>query len=154
VVRGAGAKVATLRGMRPHALRLRVRYGETDQMGVVHHACYLAYFEEGRTRMMADLGCPYGELERAGIGLPVRRVELRYRAPALYEDELEVETRVTALRAASVSFGYAIRRVADDVLIVTGESELACVTLGEDRRVVPLPEDLRALLEPLLDERP
>jgi acyl-CoA thioester hydrolase len=139
--------------MEPHALRLRVRYGETDQMGVVHHANYLAYFEEGRTRMMADLGCPYGDLERAGIGLPVRRVELRYRAPAFYEDELVVETRVTGLRAASVSFGYAIRRVADGELLATGQSELACVTLGEDRRVVPLPEGLRGLLEPLLGER-
>lgn len=135
----------------PHQLLLRVRYGETDQMGVVHHANYLAYFEEGRTRMMADLGCPYGDLERAGIGLPVRKVELRYRAPALYEDELCVETRVTRLRAASVSFGYAIRRVADDELIVTGETELACVTLGAERKVLALPESLRELLEPHLD---
>jgi len=150
-MRVACTKVARLPRMAPHTLHLRVRYGETDQMGVVHHANYLAYFEEGRTQLMADLGSPYGELERAGIGLPVRRVELRYRAPAVYEDELTVETRVTGLRTASVSFGYAIRRRRDETLLVTGEVELACVTLGEDRRVVPLPEDLRALLEPLIE---
>jgi acyl-CoA thioester hydrolase len=132
----------------PHRLELRVRYGETDQMGVVHHATYLAYFEEGRTRMMAALGHSYAELEQSGIGLPVRKIELRYLAPALYEDELVVETRVLALRAASVSFGYEIRRVRDGELLVTGASELACITLGDARRVVPLPDQLRELLEP------
>jgi acyl-CoA thioester hydrolase len=134
----------------PHRLQLRVRYGETDQMGVVHHANYLAYFEEGRTRMMADLGCSYGGLERQGVGLPVRKVELRYHAPAHYEDELIVETRVLALRAASVSFGYEVRRARDGELLVSGQSELACITLAEPRRVVPLPEPLRELLQPRL----
>ena len=132
----------------PHRLKLQVRYGETDQMGVVHHANYLAYFEEGRTRMMADLGCSYAGLEREGIGLPVRSVELRYRAPAHYEEELLVETRLLAMRAASVSFGYEIRRVEDGRLLVTGVSELACISLGSDRRVRPLPDSLRELLQP------
>ncbi len=135
----------------PHRLELRVRYGETDQMGVVHHANYLAYFEEGRTRMMDDLGCSYGGLEQRGIGLPVRRLDLRYRAPAYYEDDLVVETRVQALRAASVTFAYAITRRRDGELIVTGAVELACTTLGAERQVVPLPDELRAVLEPLLE---
>jgi acyl-CoA thioester hydrolase len=65
---------------------LRVRYGETDQMGVVHHANYLLYMEEARTAFMASVGCSYGGLERDGIGLPVRRTEVRYRASARYED--------------------------------------------------------------------
>jgi len=135
----------------PHELRLVVRYGETDQMGVVHHANYLAYFEEGRTRMMADLGCSYAGLERRGIGLPVRKVDLRYRSPAHYEEELIVRTRVAKLRAASVSFEYEIRRVSDGELLVTGNTELACISLGErERGVVPLPEDLQRLLEPCL----
>ena len=131
----------------PHQFRLRVRYGETDQMGVVHHANYLAYFEEGRTALMADMGLSYGELERSGIGLPVRKIEIRYRAPAHYEDELCVETRVVAMRAASVCFGYTIRRVADGVLLVTGESELACISLEGERSVKPLPAELREALE-------
>lgn len=133
---------------REHEIRLRVRYCETDQMGVVHHANYLAYFEEGRTEMMAEAGCSYGELEKRGIGLPVRRVEMRYRDSAHYEEELRVRTRVLGLRAASVRFGYEIERLDDGTLLVTGETELACVDLAaSERRVVPLPEDLRAALE-------
>jgi len=133
---------------REHETLLRVRYGETDQMGVVHHANYLAYLEEGRTEMMAAAGCSYGELERRGIGLPVRRVELRYRESAHYEERLRVRTRVLGLRAASVRFGYEIERIEDDALLVTAETELACVDLGaSERRVIPLPEDLREALQ-------
>ncbi|MFT7669483.1 MAG: acyl-CoA thioester hydrolase [Planctomycetota bacterium] len=134
----------------PFRLNLQVRYGETDQMGVVHHANYLAYFEEGRTQMMAHLGCSYAGLEREGIGLPVRNIELRYRAPAHYEEILVVETLVLGMRAASISFGYRILRVSDGELLVTGKSELACITLGAERKVVPLPDSLRELLEPYL----
>src|SRR5580765_3234482 len=77
-----------LDGARPvHEHRLRVRYAETDQMGVVHHANYLLYLEESRTRMMAELGCSYAELEQSGWALPVRRTELRFRAPAYYDEE-------------------------------------------------------------------
>ena len=135
----------------PHQLQLRVRYGETDQMGVVHHANYLAYFEEGRTSLMADLGLSYGELERSGIGLPVRKIEIRYRASALYEDELRVETRVLAMRAASVTFGYEIYRIVDGALLVTGRSELACITLDGARSVTALPEALRQPLEEVVE---
>ena len=77
--------------------RLKVRYGETDQMGVVHHANHLAYLEEARTEYMASLGVPYGAIEKAGVGLPVRRVDLRYRAPAFYEDDLVVHTLFAGL---------------------------------------------------------
>jgi acyl-CoA thioester hydrolase len=133
----------------PHEHRLQVRYGETDQMGVVHHANYLAYLEEGRTRMMAELGCSYAALERSGVGLPVRRAELRYRNPAHYEEELVVRTRVVGMRSASVTFEYELVRPADGVLIATGMTELACIDLAaQPRKVVPLPEELRALLEP------
>jgi len=135
----------------PHETRLQVRYGETDQMGVVHHANYLAYLEEGRTRMMAAAGCSYGALEQAGIGLPVRRAELRYRAPARYEDELVVRTRVTGLRAASITFGYEIVREPGQEVLATATIELACIDLrAPDRRVVPLPEELRQTMEPML----
>jgi acyl-CoA thioester hydrolase len=131
----------------PHQLKLRVRYGETDQMGVVNHANYLAYFEEGRTGMMTDLGLSYGELERSGIGLPVRKLEVRYRASALYEDDLRVETRILAMRAASVTFGYEIWRISDELLLATGKTELACISLEGSRPVKPLPDALRCALE-------
>ncbi len=133
----------------PFELELQVRYGETDQMGVVHHANYLAYLEEGRTKMMAALGCSYAALERRGIGLPVRRVELRYRNPAHYEELLVVRTHVSGLRAASITFEYELVRPADEVLIATGLTELACIDLrSEPRKVIALPEELRELLAP------
>ena len=81
---------------------LRVRYVETDQMGVVHHSNYLLYLEEARTAFMASLGYPYSEMERGGMGLAVRKVALRFKSSAAYEDELCVRTRVDKLGAASV----------------------------------------------------
>ena len=130
-----------------HEHRLRVRYGETDQMGVVHHANYLLYVEEGRTRLMADRGCSYAEFERSGWALPVRKAELRYRAPARYEEELVVRTRVGKVGAASVTFLSDIVRAADGAPVASASVELACVDLrGPARRPVMLPEGLRAAL--------
>lgn len=130
-----------------HEHRLRVRYAETDQMGVAHHASYLVYVEEARTRMMAARGCSYAELERQGIGLPVRRLEMRYRASARYDEELLVRTRVESLKPASVRFAYELERASDSTLVATGWTELACVDLASPgRRVVPLPRELQALL--------
>ncbi len=130
-----------------HEHRVRVRYGETDQMGVVHHSNYLHYMEDGRTRLMEELGCSYAEIERRGFGLPVRRAELRFHSGARYDEELVVATRIGRLRAASIVFRYEIRRVAGE-LVARGEIELACVSLASpDRRPVALPDDLRGLLE-------
>jgi len=130
----------------PYLHRLKVRYGETDQMGVVHHANHLAYLEEARTEYMGSLGAPYGAIEEAGIGLPVRRIELRYRAPGFFEDELEVTVAVGRVRAASVLFEYTITRPADGATLLDGAVELACVSLA-DRTPAMLPEELRARLE-------
>ena len=112
----------------PHEHRVRVRYGETDQMGVAHHANYLLYMEDGRTRLMAALGVAYADLERRGYGLPVRKAEVRFRAPARYDEELVVRTRVGRVGAASVAFHYEIERASDGVLCATGMTELACVS--------------------------
>ena len=132
-----------------HEHRLRVRYAETDQMGVVHHRNYLVYFEESRTKLMSDRGCSYAEMERQGWALPVRSVALRYRAPAYYEDELEVRTRVGRIRAASVTFESEVVRVSDGTLIAAGEVELACIRKDSpERRPVALPEEVLALLAP------
>ena len=128
----------------PYEHRLTVRYAETDQMGVVHHASYVVYLEEARTRMMAARGCSYGELEKSGIGLPIRKVDVRYRASAFYEDELVIRTQVTRLRAASITFGYEIVRASDEAHIATASTELACVRLDGDRKPVPLPDELRS----------
>ncbi len=128
--------------------RLKVRYGETDQMGVVHHANYLLYLEEARTEYMAQLGCPYRLVEESGVGLPVRRVELRHRAPAFYAEELAVEVVVSRVKAASVCFSYEVSRAADGTVLADATVELACVDLaGGTRRPRMLPDELRRLLE-------
>lgn len=132
-----------------HETRLRVRYGETDQMGVVHHANYILYVEESRTNLMRDRGSSYAELERRGLGLPVRKVEFRYRAPARYEEEIVVRTHIGRIGAASVTFESELYRVADGVHLASGSVELACVDLRATERVpIPLPDDVRALLDP------
>jgi acyl-CoA thioester hydrolase len=131
-----------------HEHRLRVRYGETDQMGVVHHANYLLYLEESRTALMAARGCSYAAFERSGWALPVRKAELRFRAPARYEDELVVRTWVEKLGPASVTFASEVWREADRTLIAAGQIELACLDMrGATRKLGLMPEELRRSLE-------
>lgn len=128
--------------------RLRVRYGETDQMGVVYHANYLVYMEEGRTRLMESLGCSYAALEREGWALVVRKADLRYRASARYDEELAVLTAVGRVGGASLLFLYQVRRAADGELLVEGSTELACVDRrGDAPRAALLPERVRSLLD-------
>ena len=128
----------------PYEHALRVRYGETDQMGRVHHANFLLYVEEARTRMLSALGMPYAEVERRGVGLVVRDVEIRYRAAALYDDELSILTRVTELRAASVALGYELLRPADGTHIASATTRLACVDLRTaPPEVCLIPTELR-----------
>ena len=128
----------------PFVLRVRVRYGETDQMGVVHHAAYLHYLEDARTAWMRELGCPYPEVEAQGVGLPVRRAELRYRAPARYEEELDVSVSLGRLRAASATFDYRIERI-DGTRVLDAEVELACIELASGRPRI-FPDELRRRL--------
>lgn len=129
---------------------LRVRYGETDQMGVVYHGNYLTYFEEGRTLLMESLGCSYAELERSGFGLVVRKAALRYRAPARYGEHVLVRTRIERIGGASVAFEYEVRRSDDALLLCDGSTELACVDLRDPQRpVCMLPDTLRARMQPV-----
>lgn len=131
-----------------HEHRLRVRYAETDQMGVVHHANYLLYLEESRTALMAARGCSYAELERSGWALPVRKVELRFRSPARYEEELVVRTWVQRLGPASVTFASEVWREVDRTLVASGAIELACIDIrSSPRKLAMLPADLRRALE-------
>lgn len=93
------------------AVVLRVRYGETDQMGVVYYANYLDWFTEGRTELMRRHGVPYRDLEAAGIFLPVGEVECRYRRPARYDDLVAVHTVIRHVTPARLEFAYQIVRV-------------------------------------------
>jgi acyl-CoA thioester hydrolase len=99
----------------PVTTELRVRYAETDQMHVVYYANYLVWFEIGRVEVLRTLGLSYRDLEvDHGCILPVVEATCRYRSPALYDDEILIETRPTLLRGAVIKFGYRILRKATD----------------------------------------
>lgn len=100
--------------------RLRVRYSETDQMGVVYHTNYLNWFEVGRTEYIRSTGFAYRELEKRGMLLPATEAALSFRAPARYDDEVEVRTWIKELTPVRLEFGYEIVRPADNAVLVTG----------------------------------
>lgn len=129
---------------------VRVRYGETDQMGVVYHAEYLVYCEIGRTEMIRTLGLPYAEMERRGVMLAVIEATLRYHAAARYDDRLHIETQLTDVRSRGVSFDYLIRNADSGNRLVSAHTQL--VALDRAGRPTSLPQELRDLLARGLDD--
>ena len=118
-------------------------------MGVVYYANYLRFFEAGRTELLRALPIPYREIEDDGYFLPVSRAEVRYHAPAKYDDPLMLETELAEVRRASLQINYRLIREGDDVLIATGTTEHAC--LGPGARVTRLPPALRTALDAVLE---
>ncbi len=127
----------------------RVRYAETDQMGVAHHANYLIWCELGRTQHMQHLGLNYGELERAGVFLPVVRANLRFKAAARYDDVLRVRCWVRASSRRHVEFGNAIERPVDEKLLAT--AVIGLLAVDSDHVPTTLPDAVRSLLVPAPD---
>jgi acyl-CoA thioester hydrolase len=124
---------------------VRVRYAETDQMGVVYHANYLAWCEIGRTDLIRSLGgITYADLEREGTALAVVEAHLRYMRPAHYDDVIRITTRVTEVRSRVVRFDYDIAIVDGDP-IATGYTTLVAMT--PEGRGSCIPEHLRKQLE-------
>ena len=118
--------------------RLRVRYCETDCMGVAHHGSYVAWLEEARTEWMRARGMSYADVEQAGFFLQVISLELRYKSSARYDEELIVVVREASRKRASISIGYEVLRAADEALLATGETTLACTDReGRVRRLPP-----------------
>jgi acyl-CoA thioester hydrolase len=118
----------------PNATRsvvhVRVRFYETDLMGIVHHASYVQYLEVARVEWLRRRGVTYAAWAANGLHLPVVEVSIRYRAPSKFDDELEIETTLGELRAASLRFDYRVYRVGDEperTLCVEGSTRLACV---------------------------
>jgi len=128
--------------------RLRVRYGETDCMGRAYHANYLGWFECGRVELMRSWGMDYATVEREDrCFLPVFEAWAKYRAPAFFDDELEITTRVVDFSFVRITFAYEVHRTTDGILCAEGGTVLAAVDArGEPRR---LPASLRAHLESL-----
>jgi acyl-CoA thioester hydrolase len=127
----------------PRITRLRVRYAETDRMGVVYYANYLVWFEVARTDWLRDTGWSYREMESAGVSLPVIEAHCQYRQPARYDDEIEIRTRASLMSAVRVRFDYELVR--DGTLLSSGHTVHAAVD-GEGRPC-RLPERVRELLQ-------
>jgi len=108
-----------------HQIEVRVRYQETDAMGVLHHANYLTYFEMGRIELLRACGLSYREMEESGLLMVVVKVECRYMRPARYDDLLRLRTIVTRVTAAKVEHSYELYR--GEELLAQGASVLACV---------------------------
>jgi acyl-CoA thioester hydrolase len=123
---------------------VRVRYAETDQMGVAYYANYLVWFEIGRTDWLRETGWSYREMERDGISLPVIEAHCDYRQPARYDDEIEIRTRATLLTPARIRFDYEIVRRGEEVAAATGHTVHAA--LSRTGRPCRLPDRVRELL--------
>ena len=121
-----------------------VRYAETDQMQIVHHANYIVWMEEGRSEFMRASGGDYADVERGGHLLAVTNVQARYLAPAHYGERVTVRTWVEELRSRTLTFGYEIVNAETGTLLVTGQSEHVC--MDRQGRVIRIPEAIRALL--------
>jgi acyl-CoA thioester hydrolase len=118
--------------------RVRVRYAETDQMGVVYHANYLIWFEVGRVEFIRQIGFNYRQMEQEeGLGIAVVQLDIRYRAPARYDDELIVQTRLLAARGMVMRFGYKILRAEDRTLLCEGETAHVVVDREMKRSRLP-----------------
>lgn len=116
--------------------RVRVRYAETDKMGVVYYANYLVWFEVGRTDLLRRSGWSYREMETDGFALPVLEAHCAYRQPARYDDELDVRTNGMLLSPVRVRFDYAVVRAADTAVLAEGHTVHASLDLqGKPRRL-------------------
>jgi len=125
---------------------LRVRYGDTDAMGVVYYANYLRYFEAARVEYLRRLGQDYRAIEASGIIMVVTQTACRYHLSARFDDLLTLGCRVTGMRRSSFRFEYDLRRAADDARIATGWTEHACLA-RETLRPVRLPAELARAID-------
>ena len=112
--------------------KIRVRYGETDQMGVVYHANYAVYFEIGRTEWLREFGLSYSGMEAQGIMLPVISLSINYKNSARYDDMLKVKTKLKKMPTASIEFEYELQNEAGE-LLATGATTLAFIDMEKNR---------------------
>jgi len=127
-------------------VRFRVRYNECDPMGVAHHGAYVTWLEIGRVELLRGAGVSYAQLEQAGIFLVVVKIEVSYKRPARYDDEIEVRTLVRRATRVKIEHAYEVWRrdaLVGSELCAVGTSTIACVD-GQGR-VCPLPEWMGSL---------
>jgi acyl-CoA thioester hydrolase len=118
--------------------KLRVRYAETDKMGVVYHSNFVIWFEVGRVELLRQLGFQYSEMETADdCHIPVVDLRVRYKSPAQYDDEIVVRTQIKNVRSSLLHFSYEILREADRALLATGETMHIIVNSKLERTALP-----------------
>jgi len=128
----------------PRTTRLRVRYADTDQMGVVYYANYLVWFEVGRTEWLRQTGWSYREMEEDGVALPVIEAHCEYRQPLRYDDEVAIATKALLVTPVRIRFDYEVTRAIDGTLSARGHTVHAAIdAAGKPRR---LPSRVRELL--------
>lgn len=134
--------------LRPQGLiavaHLRVLYGDTDQMGVVYYANYFRYFEAARGQFFRVRGGTYGDVEKSGLLLPVVDASCQYRAPAKYDDLLNIRATLSEVRRASLEFTYEVLKEGSTEILSTGRTRHACIT--QEGRPTAFPQDLLDLL--------
>lgn len=135
----------------PFETTCRVRYAETDQMGVVYHSNYIIYFEIGRTEAMRSLGSAYVELERRGLVLAITEVGAKYHAPARYDDVLTIRTWLRELSKARLRFEYEISR--DGARLCTGFTVLAFLDRRAGMKPVRCPDDVEQMMLPTVEPK-
>lgn len=123
--------------MEYHTTEVRVRYQETDQMGVVYYSNYLVYFEIGRVEMLRSLGLPYTELEKEQIYLAVYEAYCKYKAPARYDDVLVIRTWVSKYKHAKMEISYEIWRENETQLVVHGSTTMVCLDANGKPLLIP-----------------
>ena len=131
--------------------RIRVRYAETDQMGVVYYANFFIWFELGRVELLRQLGFQYKQMEvDDDCHIPVVEANCRYKSPARYDDDLLLETRILTLRRSVIKFGYRLLRPENNTATLLAEGETTHVTVNRSMHKVPLPKKYVAVLEQFL----
>jgi acyl-CoA thioester hydrolase len=131
-----------------HATELRVRYAETDRMGVVYYANYLIWCEVGRVEFMRSLGRSYALLEGEGYGLAVSEARVRYLSPARFDDLVRIETTLVSARSRAVTFDYVISHAESGTRLATAHTAL--VSIDSSGRLTSLPPEFRSALEGVL----
>ncbi len=121
-----------------HTTEIRVRYSETDAMGFLHHSNYLSYFEVGRMELFRAQGGSYRRMEELGLYFVVARIDVRYRRPARYDDQLSLKTEISRVTPAKLEHHYCLMR--ENEVLAEADSVIACVNgAGEVQRI---PDDL------------
>jgi acyl-CoA thioester hydrolase len=121
--------------MTEHTTMIRVRYPEVDAMGYLHHSRYLQYFEMGRIEFLRALGHSYARLEESGVLFVVVKAEVRYKAPARYDEELTLVTRINRQTSVRIDHSYILRRA--ETLVAEGATTIACVDRAGQLRQIP-----------------